>query len=75
MFTLVGGGMKSLQDTVQPMEKVLPSKAEWIQEAVVTIDPRQNCAVTCSGLRINYEYLVVAAGLTLHYEKVRWSFR
>ena len=71
MWTLVGGGMKQLKDSGRPMGDVLPSKAQWIKDRVVVFHPQQNQLVTASGEEIDYEYLVVAMGLQLDYNKVK----
>ncbi len=70
MWTLVGGGMKSLEQSAQPMEKVLPKKARWIKDRAVQFNPEENRLITASGQEITYEYLVLALGLQLDYAKV-----
>lgn len=70
MFTLVGAGIKKLKDTHRPMASVLPQDAEWIKDSVQQIEPQGNYVMTQNGIRINYEYLVVAAGLKVDYNKV-----
>lgn len=71
MWTLVGGGMKQLEESGRPMSQVLPSKARWIKDRVAAFHPGRNQLVTASGEEIDYEYLVVATGLTLRYDKVK----
>ena len=70
MWTLVGGGMKQLEDSGRPMSEVLPSKAHWIKDRASKFFPEENRLVTASGEEINYKYLVLAMGLQLDYEKV-----
>ena len=49
---------------------MLPKKAEWIKQGVVSFDP-ENCKLTTTeGDEISYEYLVVAMGLQLNYNQV-----
>ena len=67
---MVGGGMKSLEDSGRPMSKVLPAKAKWIQDRVAQFVPQEKRLITEQGLDIQYEYLVVALGLQLDYQKV-----
>jgi len=70
-WTLVGGGMKTFEDTGKPMKSVLPKKADWLQTSVEKFDP-DNCKVTTKeGDEISYEYLVIAIGLQLKYEMVK----
>lgn len=70
MFTLVGGGMKTLENAARPMKDVLPKNVDWVQDSVSSLEPQGNFVTTQCGTRINYEYLVVAAGLKLDYGKV-----
>ncbi|XP_018495457.1 sulfide:quinone oxidoreductase, mitochondrial [Galendromus occidentalis] len=62
-FTLVGGGLKSLDDCRKPMEQVMPTNVKWIKEAVDSFDPSQNFIVTKNGTTIKYDMLVVATGI------------
>lgn len=73
MWTLVGGGMKNLDQSAHPMSQVLPKKARWIKDRAVQFHPEQNSLVTGSGEEISYEYLVLALGLQLDYAKVYYS--
>ncbi len=52
------------------MGQVLPKKADWIQDKVVSFDPDNNTITTEKGTEISYEFLVVAMGLTLRYDQV-----
>lgn len=70
MFTMIGGGMKTVKDSYRSMESVLPSKAKWIKDEAVEIDPNDNEVKTKKGDKIKYDYLVVATGLQLDYDKV-----
>lgn len=70
MFTLIGGGMKRLEHSYRQMADVLPKKARWIQEGALDFDPDNNEVSTTSGQTIKYEFLVIATGMQLKYEKV-----
>ncbi|KAG8263620.1 hypothetical protein J6590_029098 [Homalodisca vitripennis] len=70
MWTLVGGGMKTLEQSGRPMKDVLPKSATWIKESVVEFHPAKNYIVTSNGTEISYEYMVVALGLDLHYDAI-----
>ena len=71
LWTLVGGGLKTLDQTAKPMRSVLPKKADWICDHVSHIDPAKNLVVTESGKELKYEYLTVAAGHQLNFNKVK----
>lgn len=70
MFTLIGGGMKTLENSRRSMEKVLPKKADWINNFCTTFDPDNNKVVTDDGEEISYNYLVIGMGMQLNYDKV-----
>ena len=53
------------------MHKVIPSNAEWFKSAVVEVKPDENELVLSDGTRLNYNYLVVAAGIELDFERIR----
>ena len=71
MWTLVGGGVKNLSQSGRPMNSLLPKDAKWLKDSVASFDPDNNSLVTVGGDVINYDYLVVAMGLELQYEKIK----
>ena len=46
MWTLVGGGEKTLQDSTKLMSKLMPKNAKWIQAKVERFDPKENAVYT-----------------------------
>ncbi|KAL1464993.1 hypothetical protein WDU94_004591 [Cyamophila willieti] len=71
MFTLIGGGMKTLSQSRRPMKQVLPSGAEWVKDKIVSFDPDNNRVRTQEGKQIEYEYMIVASGVQMYYERVK----
>jgi len=71
LWTLVGGGVKDLAQTMRPMESLLPAGAKWLQESVVSFEPDHNRLLTSSGDTVTYDWLVIATGLQLRYEKIK----
>lgn len=71
MWTLVGAGLKNFENSKGTTRSVLPGSCDWIQEAVTDIDPEKNQVTTSGGQKLNYEYLVVALGLSLDYHKIK----
>lgn len=69
LFTLVGGGVCSLESTVKPMETVLPKDALWIKDEAVSFSPTQNIVRTKNGSSIKYDMLVLSLGLQLNFDK------
>lgn len=71
LWTLVGAGIVKKEVTKKNQQEVIPKGVIWIQERVDRID-RENREVICSlGLRVGYEYLVVATGLKLDFHKIK----
>ncbi|KAM6961005.1 sulfide:quinone oxidoreductase, mitochondrial [Aplochiton taeniatus] len=71
IWTLVGAGAKSLNSSGRPTASVVPTGVKWVKSSVEEINPDSNTVRTANGLEISYEYLIVALGLQLHYEKIK----
>ncbi|KAJ1793688.1 hypothetical protein LPJ77_003319 [Coemansia sp. RSA 2523] len=71
LFTFVGGGLKSFNDTHRPMADVISPKAEWINQAAAQVDPAANTVTLADGSTVAYDYLVVAAGIELNFAGVK----
>ncbi len=69
-WTLVGGGEMKPKATWRPMSKVIPEGVQWIQDGAAIFEPDNNCLKTTGGKTINYEYLVVAAGIQIAWEQI-----
>ncbi|CAL7933149.1 unnamed protein product [Xylocopa violacea] len=70
MFTLIGGGIRSFQDSKKPMKDTLPKNSKWFQENVMSFEPTQNQVTMSNGDVVQYEIMVVAMGLQLYWEKI-----
>uniref|UniRef100_U5ER07 Sulfide:quinone oxidoreductase, mitochondrial n=1 Tax=Corethrella appendiculata TaxID=1370023 RepID=U5ER07_9DIPT len=70
MFTMIGGGMKKLNESYRPMKLVLPALAKWLKDSAAKFEPENNCVYTKAGDKIEYEFLLIAVGLQLNYEKI-----
>lgn len=62
--------MKRLDQCFKKMGDVLPKKAKWIKEKAVEFHPNDNAVCTSGGKTIKYDFLLIATGLQLKYEKV-----
>jgi len=71
MWTLVGGGLKTLEQSGRPMESLLPKQASWYREKVSSFSPDENSVTLESGDKLTYDFMVVAVGLQLRYDKVK----
>lgn len=70
LWTLVGGGAATREETVRDEADLIPRGATWIRDAVREFEPDQDLVKTASGRRIGYDYLVVAPGIQLDWDKV-----
>ena len=70
-WTLVGGGVFSLDETRRAERDLIPSGVTWIQEAATAIDPDHNRVTTSGGQTLHYEVLIVATGLTLAWDRIK----
>ncbi|KAJ3004951.1 hypothetical protein HKX48_000979 [Thoreauomyces humboldtii] len=69
LWTFVGAGLKTLADSEKNMKDLIPQQAELLQEGVAKVDPSRNTVFT-NGSEIKYDYLVVAPGIKLDFEKI-----
>lgn len=70
-WTLVGGGTFDIKKTIRNESSVIPSKAKWIKDAVVSFQPEANQLTTKNGDIYGYEYLVAAPGIKLNWKGVK----
>ncbi|QDT75652.1 NAD(P)/FAD-dependent oxidoreductase [Lacipirellula limnantheis] len=70
LWTLVGGGVVNKEKTLRSEASVMPRKVTWIREAAAEFHPTENLVVTSAGTKITYDWLVVAAGIQLNWDKI-----
>ena len=70
LWTLVGGGVVPKEITGRPMKSVIPKRVHWIKDAVAEFEPDKNVIRTREGKIITYDWLVVAAGLQINWDKI-----
>lgn len=69
-WTMVGGGLFPREVTRRSMAELLPEGVNWINQAAAEFTPDANHLTTQDGLRIDYDFLVVAAGIKLDWHKI-----
>lgn len=70
-YTLIATGVwKDTKAVKYQNADYIPKGVNWIKEAVGEFDPDANTVTTASGKKIAYDFLVVATGLRLGYEKI-----
>lgn len=70
LWTLVGGGRAGAAESARPQRKVIPKGVAWTKAAAEAVDPDQQVVTTDTGAEITYDYLVMAPGIQLDWDKV-----
>jgi sulfide:quinone oxidoreductase len=70
LWTLVGGGRAPAKSSVRAEAQVMPDGVSWVRDAAVGVDPDDQTVSLASGHDLGYDYLVVAPGLQLDFDKV-----
>lgn len=71
LWTLVGAGVVAKETTVRDEKDCIPAGATWIQDAAVEIAPDRNAVATRDGRTLTYDYLIVAAGIQIDWDRVK----
>ncbi len=69
-FTLIASGLKPASYSVSPTGDWLPKSIKWVEEYAANIDPEAQTVTTTGGTKLNYDYLILAPGLTLDWGAV-----
>ena len=69
--TLVGGGIWDIDDIKYERDEFVPDGVKLIKEKVIGFNPQKNYVTTASGKQIDYDYMIVATGLQLDFERIR----
>jgi sulfide:quinone oxidoreductase len=70
-WTLVGGGVFNINQTVKNEADYIPPKVKWIKESADQFDPENNLVITRSGERFTYDYMVVCCGIQLNWDSIK----
>jgi hypothetical protein len=68
--TLVGSGLKDKYALRKPLAELVPPHITLHPEHVATFSPESNSVTTASGKTVQYEALVVAAGLKINWDGI-----
>ncbi len=69
-FTLIASGLRPASYAISGTGDWLPSGVRWVQDYAAEIDPEANRVTTLGGERLDYDYLIVATGLTLDWDAI-----
>ena len=70
LWTLVGGGRAKAKSTVRAEAAVMPDGVSWVRNTASGVDPLTQTVTLRSGRSLHYDYLVMAPGLQLDFDKV-----
>lgn len=69
-WTLVASGVWNKNKTISTTAEWIPSGVNWVRGMVTEYDPDNNRVRVDNGEVITYDYLIVACGLQLRYERI-----
>ncbi len=70
-WTLVGAGEFDIAKTERNMADCIPKGVTWLQATATGFEPEKHCVITDSVGTVNYQYLIVAAGLTIDWNSIK----
>jgi len=70
IWTLVGGGLATFEESDHAMEEYMPKGVTWLKERVSGIDAAGKTVSTEEGTSLTYDALVVAPGIRLVMDEV-----
>lgn len=69
-WTLVGAGLKPLEDMSKPLDQVIPAGVKHYPFSAAAFDPANNLVKTQQGVDVSYDYLIVTPGLETNFAGV-----
>jgi sulfide:quinone oxidoreductase len=70
-WTLVGGGVFTVEQTRRQEADLIPAGVTWIREAAAGFDPDNNSVSTSGGQTLTYDALVVATGFKINWDAIK----
>jgi sulfide:quinone oxidoreductase len=70
LWTLVGAGIVNKEVTARPEADYIPQGVHWLQDHAAELRPAEHTVITRSGMAVSYDYLVVAPGIQLDWDKI-----
>jgi len=70
-WTLVGAGIFDINKTVREQADFIPKNTTWIKDAVESFQPDSNSIVCVSGMKYEYDAMVVCPGIQLDWHKIK----
>lgn len=70
LWTLVGAGAARIEASARPEARFIPPSVRWLHDSVAELDPARQRLTTASGLRVGYDFLVLAPGIELDWQRI-----
>ena len=70
LWTLVGGGIFTREASARDEADLIPDDVTWIRDAATSIDPDKRTVATGAHGTLAYDFLVVATGVVLQWERI-----
>lgn len=70
LWTLVGGGIMPKEESERAEADYIPAGVTWIRDRVTTFEPDANAAMLASGGRVTYDFLIIAPGIQVDWNRV-----
>jgi sulfide:quinone oxidoreductase len=70
MWTIAGAGLADRESTERRTRDLIPGGVTWLKEKVESVDPIGKVVSLTHGLKAGYDFLVVATGLKLNWDKI-----
>jgi len=71
LWTLVGGGILPKEASERNEQDYVPSGAKWIKDKVTEFLPHENAVLTTANGKISYDFLIVAPGIQIDWDKIK----
>ncbi len=69
--TFIGAGLYTKEDVMYKLKDFVPTGVKLIEDKAVEFNPENNTLKVSKGDTISYDFLIVAAGLTLDFSKIK----
>lgn len=69
--TLIGAGIWGEDDIAYNRDDFVPDGVKIIKDRAIAFEPTQNKLTTAQGQEVSYDYLIVACGLQLDFERIK----
>jgi len=69
--TLVGAGIWDEDDLTYNRDDFVPDGVKLIEDKVIAFNPQKNYVTTATGKKLEYDYMILATGLQLDFERIK----